>query len=1380
MYKFKLVFSVFNLVFLILVFTVYRNLSAQNSKITFERITTDHGLSSNRISGIVQDKTGFLWLATNNGLNRFDGIEIKQYIKQQDDTTSLSNNSILALYCDRDDELWILTFNYLHRYNKKTDNFDRFVLSDKKVSYRIENKGMISEDTSGNIWVGTPYTGLFCYNKSTNIFIRVLHEITTVSSVFCDQTGKLWIGGENGLLIKYDPVSKSYKKFLHSIVSERIIQDNFIWKIWQTNPGHINLLLFNGFYQFDFITEKFSEIAAWNKKINYTVNEFRTVYQDNQTLWTGTQGGGLFKIDLEKGSSDHFQTISNSLNSLSNNSVTAILKDRSGVYWVATKDGLNKYDPTMELFEHFQHNPENPNSLQYNFVSSFCESPDGTICVGTFGKGITFFNRRNENFQPLRHSNENSGSLINEVVRALEPDREGNIWIGTIKGLSCYNLKNKSFTNYRSTPGKGGLVSGNIMSLLLAGNNQLYIGTLSDGVMVCDPSRLPKEGFRKFNNEIPSFNNSNVRKMIELHNGTIVFGTLGNGLFFVKDKKVLNVSPSELSKSVDSEYVNALSEDKDKNIWVGTWDGLFLLDSTYVIRKQFYTMNGLPSNEITGILTDNNNNIWVSGMNGLSQLTKNDGFDYKITNYSAHNGLQGSYFTAYATLKTSDGELYFGGYNGFNRFYPERIHSIHELPEVKFTDFQVFNQSVPINKKIEGRILLTQNISDTKTITLNFKHRVIGFRFAAMTTSQVEKVKYACQMKGIDPDWVYMDYNRRSISYNNLPPGEYTLTVKACNADGIWNTKSTSITIKVLPPFWKSWWAYILYTLFIAGLLYLAREYSLSRTRLENKALLERVHREKDAEINNLKIKFFINISHEIRTPLSLIIAPLEKLLYSATISQEIKKHLEIIYSNAQRLLTLINQLLDFRKIESGNVHLYVAPYNMINFIHEIKKAFDDNAAHKNIEFLVFPGTDSLQAWFDPDSMEKIMFNLLSNALKFTRPGGSIKIFVNHLSQEGKFEILIRDSGIGIAAENLEKIFDLFYQAENRSFLKQDSMGTGIGLSIVKNLVELHKGEISVSSTTDEFTQFRMVFKTGKKHLENNNNITISENPLPFSLNFHALAANMEESDGLETSESTNCRKSKKEIKILIVEDNPEIRYYLKQSLQDNYDTLEASDGKIGCEMALQFIPDLIITDIMMPERNGIELCQILKNEMLTQHIPIIILSAKSSLEDTLEGLESGADDYVAKPFNEQILRAKIKSLLVNRQKLIEKYRHPVSGQNNDNEPYVLLFDDPLVKRISEFVCDNLSDEELTSEKIEEHFKISKMQLYRKLKATTGWSVNSLIREIRIRKAKKLLRNSEMNISEIAYNLGFSDPLYFSKYFKKEVGKAPLQYKKEN
>ncbi|MDD4921425.1 MAG: two-component regulator propeller domain-containing protein [Bacteroidales bacterium] len=1353
------------------------SVKAQNTPLTFERVTTEQGLTSNSINGIVQDQSGFLWIATDNGLNRFDGVENKQYTHLLDDNSSLSNNTILTQYCDSKDQLWVLTINYLHRYNKKSDRFDSFLLSKKKESYRYTNKGFITSDKSGNIWIGTPTNGLFVYKKAINQCTKILPEIKSVSSLYFDPQGNLWIGGENGLLVKYNQSLKTSIKYRIPSELRRSVKDDFIWQIWHNKAGKLNLLLSCGFFMFDPATKTFKELSDWNQKVNYTNNELRSVYHDNQSIWVGTQGGGLYILDMMKNKIAHYQTISNNPSSLSNNIIKSIIKDRYGVFWICTSDGLNKYDPTMKLFAHYQNDPGNSNSLRYNFVSCFCESPEGNVWVGTFGQGISIFNPKNDTFNSIVNITGKSESYISNSVRALEPDKDGNIWIGTVNSLSRFNLKKKQVTHYRQSSEKGGLGSDDVMSLLVSSDNRLWIGTNGSGLSMCELGNKTIE-FKNYKNKTGS-GREKVRKIIELKNGTICLGTLGDGIIFLHNNQVKNITFSTQSKKIDSDYINDICEDNDSNVWVGTWDGLFLLDSNLTIRKQLNTNNGLPSGEIKGILSDQKGDIWVSSMNGLSHLIKKGNSNYKITNYTIHNGLQGSYFTAYSTLKTKNGELYFGGYNGFNVFSPEKILLNKEAPKVIFTDFQVFNQSVPINKAINGRIILKENITGIKTMTLNYKHRVIGFRFAALTTSQVENVKYACLMEGVDPDWVYLD-NRRSISYNNLPSGEYSFTVKACNADGIWSDSGTSIKIKVLPPPWKTWWAYLLYLAMIAFLLYRAREYSLSRAKLQNQALVEHIQREKDAEINNLKLKFFTNISHEIRTPLTLIITPLEKLVNSADVSPEVKKYLQMMYRNAQRLLNLINQLLDFRKIETGNVHLHIAPYDIVSFIHEIKYAFDEKSIQKNITFTVKSNVQSLDLWFDPDSFEKILFNLLSNAFKFTPINGSIKITVNHLASEEKCEILVLDNGIGIPSDKLEKLFDNFYQVETNSFPNQENIGSGIGLSIVKNLVELHHGEINVESVPGEYSQFRMVFKTGKEHLEGNKDITISNESMPFSFNFHASILDMEEFGSNESLESPLGPHNKKSARILIVEDNPDIRYYLRKSLETEYEVFEAENGKSGCDLAIELIPDLIITDVMMPEMDGNELCRVLKNEMLTKHIPIIILSVNDSVSDTLEGLETGADDYMSKPFNEKVLHAKIKTLLSNRQKITEKYRLQPLIQNMNEESEAISYDDPLVNRIVQYIKANLSDADLTNEKIEQQFNTNKMQLYRKLKAVTGYSVNSLIREIRIQEAIQLLKNSEMNISEIAYNLGFSDPLYFSKYFKKEVGVSPHNYRKDH
>jgi len=1357
---------------------------AQHVEHSFDRVSTEEGLTSNRINGIVQDKTGLLWIATNNGLNRYDGAEIKRYTKIPEDSSSLSGNAVLALFCDNENQLWILTINYLHQYDRNLDNFKRYQISNTKESYRYENKGVITKDAVGNLWISSPSNGLFLLRSGSSQCERVLPYITEASSLYLANASNVWIGKKNGEILRYNSITGAVKSFQVTNKNSRIINDDYVWHIWPENDSVLNLMLSTGFYRLNTNDGKIEPNTNWNDLTKSSETELRYSYLDGKNLWVGTEGKGLYIINTQKNSVDNYRNEYNKKNSLSNNSITGIIKDLSGVYWVATKDGLNKYDPATELFTHYQNEPGNPGSLHYNFVSSFCQAPNGKIWVGTFGQGIAVFDKDKDQFSSIKSSTELNQGLVNNSVRALEPDSDGNIWIGTINGLSCYQTKANKFITYKASEGDRYLPSNDILSLLVAKDNTLWIGTNGKGVSRVNLKNITTDGFKTYSSKNRFLKADKIRKIIELQDGTICLGTLGGGVDLMLNEKVVNISPSSFSKSIESDYINALCEDKDGQLWIGTWDGLFLLDAQHNIEKLFGPSNGLASGEISGIILDNKGDLWVSSMNGISHLAKNNKAGYDITNYSTSNGLQGSYFTAYSTLKSSDGEIYFGGFNGFNRFYPKEIVTNRTTPKVIFTDLQVFNQPVPINEEVFGRVILTSSITKTNSITLNYKHKVVSFHFAALTTSQVEKVKYACFMKGIDPDWVYLDKNQRSISYNNLPPGNYQLMVKASNADNIWSTEVSTIDIKVLPPFWKTGWAYLIYILTIGSLFYLARKYRLGHVKLEKKALIERVLRKKDAEINSMRVNFFTNISHEIRTPLSLILAPLEKLLQLPVNTRETKRDLELINNNAIRLLHLVNQLLDFRKIDSGNIHLHVAPYNLTDYLKEIKEAFDATAAKKNITFTLTAPVEKTVLFFDSGSFEKIMFNLLSNAFKFTPPNGKVQLIVNQIKNFGECEIIVSDTGIGIPNDKISKLFEPFYQVDDSKFLAQDTSGSGIGLAIVKNLVTLHKGEISVESVENEYTQFRMILKTGKTHFEQNKEVSISNQPLLYTLTSPVYYNDTEDAKLPELQHPEKYKNIPKDLKILLVEDNQDMRNYIKSLLLHSFEVIEANNGKTGCEMAIQEVPDLIISDVMMPQMHGIDLCSVLKNNLLTQHIPIILLTAKSTLQDELEGLETGADAFVAKPFSMQILLAKIKSLIYNRQKLIEKY----SNQNEVNAATPITaavvdnydFGDPFVGKVITFIKENLQDEALTNEKIEQQFNTSKMQLYRKLKAVCGMSVNTLIKEIRLQEAKKLLQNKELNISQIAYALGFSDPLYFSKFFKKSVGLSPQQFRKNN
>lgn len=1349
--------------------------SAQKIGYNFERISTEQGLTGNRINDMVQDKTGFLWIATNNGLNRFDGIEVKQYINKPGDSTSLSGNAVLALYCDKNNNLWVLTINYLQRYNRKLDCFESYLISDKKESYRYENKGIIISDLQDNLWISAPTNGLFLLKKGSTHCERVLPYLLEVSSLYADPLNRIWIGKNGGDLISYNYTNSSTHHYKIPVSDRRVVNDNYVWHIWPQGDTAINLMLSTGFYRVSLKDSTITPVSTWNKLVNNREVELRTLLKEKDRLWIGSQGKGLFILNTRENTIENFQTAYNNKNSLSNNSITCIVRDASGVYWIASKDGLNKYDPAAELFAHYQNEPGNSNSLHYNFVSSFCEAPDGRIWIGTFGQGIAVFDKKNDRFQVIVNDPGDPQSLVNNTVRALEPDMQGHIWVGTIDGLTSYDTRSRRFTNYRAGNGDQDLLSDDILSLLVSKDHKLYVGTNGKGLCEMDLART-SEGFKNYSTRNGYLHGDKIRKMIAMRDGSVCLGTLGAGVDILRSGKVLHIEPSLISNSVDADYVNALCEDRDGRLWIGTWDGLFLADSQGKILQQFGTNNGLASGEISGILCDGNGDLWVSSMNGLSRLKHTGNGTYIITNYSTRNGLQGTYFTAYSTLQCRDGEMYFGGYNGFNRFYPASIPPIQSTPKVIFTDFQVFNQSVPVNKPIEGSVLLTKSITYTSHITIGNKQKVIGFRFAALSTTQPDKIRYACLMKGIDPNWVILAPNQRSISYNNLPPGNYEFMVKASNPYGIWGNEVKSIRITVLPAFWKTWWAFMIYGLILLGLFWLAKNIRQTRLRLENQAMIEKVEREKDAEINQMKINFFTHISHDLRTPLTLIIGPVERLLQKNEPGKDWKRNLEMIQGHAVRLLNLVNQLLDFRRMESGKLKLHIAPVNIVQFLKEITSSFEDPANEKEIEMASSLPQEECILWIDADAFEKIFFNLFSNAVKFCNPGGKISLAAATDARAGRIEIALRNTGSGLTAEERGRLFEPFFQSADGAHRQQHPAGYGIGLNIVQNLVNLHHGSIAVNSEVGQYTEFRLSFPLGREQWSRQEEVEISEEVQTY-IPAQLTPASFVQS-GAPNSGESEMRPSGK---ILLVEDNADIRLYLKDILQDQFEVTEAVDGQKGLERAIGQIPDLIISDIMMPAMNGIEMCKRLKTESLTQHIPIVLLSARSSIEDMLAGYETGADEYISKPFNSLLLLAKINALLQNRKKTIEKFigRHDGSTQETagreDNSP---LYADSFVNQVVDFIKTHLDETDLSSETLEKSFHCSKMQLYRKLKAVTGLSVNTLIRDIRLNEARRLLTETELTISEIAYQIGFSDPLYFSKFFKKLVGVAPQQFRK--
>ncbi|MDH4058346.1 MAG: ATP-binding protein, partial [Cyclobacteriaceae bacterium] len=821
--------------------------------------------------------------------------------------------------------------------------------------------------------------------------------------------------------------------------------------------------------------------------------------------------------------------------------------------------------------------------------------------------------------------------------------------------------------------------------------------------------------------------------------------------------------------------VSSILEDTEGRIWIGTNYGVFALavdqDTTYNALKALVTVknymhfserNGLASNEIVGLLSDAHNRLWVSTSTGLSLI---DPKTNEIKNYDESDGLQKGRFNAGSLLKTREGIIYFGGVNGLSIFDPDSIRTNETYPPIYITDLKIHYKSLSAKNDESGNdpVYLQKAVHLTKEITLPFDQNSITIEFAALNYIASLKNLYAYTLINFDKDWNYAAIGR-SATYTNINPGTYTFKVKASNNDGVWNEEGTSLVITILPPPWKTWWAYSGYAIVFILLLTVGRNEIVKREQLKSKAKLKEAEAEKYQELDTLKSRFFANISHEFRTPLTLILAPLDKRIAAATETTE-KNELTMMRRNATRLLTLVNQLLELSRLEAGTLKLNIRTQSLHKFITYIASQFSSMADSRAIHFEL-RADHSIELSFDPDKLEKIVTNVLSNAFKFTPSGGAITISLSQYKStphfpEGYAQIIITDSGSGIEAQHIERIFDRFYQVDTSSTREYE--GSGIGLALAKELVELHKGSISVASTPGVGSSFTIQLPLGTLQMQTDDVVE----------SFEAIST---ESPSLENDSTISEKVAEEGLlpKLLIVEDNSDLRSYLRNILDGYYEIHEASDGEHGLAIALELIPDLILTDLMMPKVDGLQLCGKLKGSETTSHIPIMLLTAKADIETKLEGLNTGADDYLAKPFDARELKSRIHNLIEIRRKLQKKFSNQFSLAASEIK--VDSLDTQFLKKVKQTIEDRIGDPSLSVESLSEEIAMSNVQLYRKLKALTGMTANELIRNIRLDRAASLLKQHAGNVSEVAFQVGFNNLSYFAKCFKEKFNVSPSAF----
>lgn len=1341
---------------------------AQPAKYRFTRISSKEGLSHNQVNCVIKDENGFIWMGTMSGLNRYDGYECKVYLRRGNDAASLRDNFINAIFAAPQGMLWINTPTGATLYNTRLDQFDTSCQQwMQRWQLPAGNVAGIQKDDAGNYWFLISGR-LYQYRNTTagipartdSLQVTVQQKIAAFT---LDKKNHIWLLYTNGLLEGRD--IRQHRLYYSSTRCSRILSaDTGSYLLYA--DGNDNLWIAassdtKGVYRVRTTTET----TITHFAIPHIV---KGITEDAAgKIWIGTDHGGIHLVDNRTRQVQYLLNNPEDDKSLSQNSITALYKDEVGVIWLGTyKQGCCYYNENMVSFPVIKHRRGQPGSLPYDDVNRFAEDSKGNIWIGTNGGGLIYYNTTSNTYTQYRHNPADAGSLCNDVIVSLAIDHQQRLWIGTFYGgLDCFD--GRHFIHYRHEAGNSNSVAdNNIWEILESSDQYLWIGTISGGVDRMDPATHTFHHYPT--QQANSVGSAYVPAIMEDNRHRLWFGT---------EKGIDRLDPLSGKfthyNHLPNNFIISLMQDSRGLIWAGTGNGLYLLyaEDAHVLAA-LEKEDGLPDNTILNLLEDNRQTIWLSTPNGLCNIAVEqvDGkWTFRYKNYNELNNLQARAFNENAALKLRNGVLLFGGPEGFNMIDPERIPVVNTRPAVVLTDLQVFNKSLSVGEKLNGHIPLYKSISHTDTLRLRYKENDFSIEFAELGFAQSDKDEYAYWLEGFNKGWVLTNGAHRRATYTNLNAGTYIFHVKAGDGNGGWNTRQAALTIIIDPPFWKTPLAFVLYILFIIAILIIARRITVDRERM--RFTIEQQQKEADRmhALDMMKIRFFTNVSHEFRTPLSLILSPLETM--GEGMEGDKKKQLHLVQRNARRLLNLVNQLLDFRKLETQEFRLTVLQGDIISFIRETAFSFSDIAEKKDISFAFYTDLHAFETLFDKDKLEKIIFNLLSNAFKFTPRHGSIEVRVTASAADTTqiLTIQVNDTGIGIAPENQEQIFEHFFQSDTSDAVI--NQGSGIGLSITREFVKLHGGNISVASEPGKGSCFTITLP-----LQPVGGVVTAAQPAQEDI---SIATWQEEEvviiEREEKRPATINKSAAVKETILLAEDNEDFRFYLKDNLKNWFYIIEAANGREACQQLERQHPDLVVTDIMMPLMNGLELARKIRTDPRTSHIPVVLLTAMATEEQQLEGFETGANDYITKPFNFEILLSRLKSLLQQRSQVRKEFQKKL--EINPAEIAVTPLDEQFMQQTLAIVERNISNPDFSVEELSRNLYMSRVALYKKLLALTGKTPIEFIRIMRMKRAASLLTASQQTVAEIAYEVGFNNPKYFARYFKEEFGVLPSQYR---
>lgn len=1335
---------------------IFSHKSYAQSSARFKVLDQSRGLSSGSITSIVQDEKGFLWIGTKNGIDRYDGFNFKVY---SSGNSNLAANDISCLRIDTHQRIWAGTIGGgVSVYDPAKDLFTTFLFDPADQATISSNDiQVIFQDKAGSIWIGTE-EGLNKFNEEDSTFTRMGFDAgnpktlnsNKVMSVYEDEAGNFWIGTFGGGLNLFHPGKGTFEQ-LSTVTGIPGFNTSFVWQVTSFKAGKLLVATSgSGLLEFDIRTRTFSEFlpSPFNE-----VKIIRSVLVANDhTMWVGTDGDGLLQIENYKTEKNVKKYVSQSGNpaSLSSDAIYTIFMDKDKNLWIGTAwNGLDVLDHRMEIVDFYFSDIKGENRKG---VLSIYEN-QSELWFGTDGLGLTIWNQKNNGIQYYAGNTD----IGDDYIQLIRKDKDDSYWLGTFRNGLIHFITGKGIHYANQIEDSHSISHNDVRDILNIGNGKYLVATWGGGLNLFDEKASKFRSYRYDNSNPTSIGSDNIISLLEDGNGKVWVATFGGGLNLYDpasgEFKRYRNDPKD-QNSLSGNNILSLFIDSHDELWVGTWgDGLNRYDPDSDTFYHFDVGDGLSDNTITAIQEDDQGRIWVSTKQGINRIAREP---LEVRSFPE---LDGEYHIN-SSFKNGEGKLFFGNTRGVVSFFPDKVDLPTLLPDIQFTDFRIFNKPLQA-----GAGLIKNQILYLDKITLPADKNVLTFDFAALEYPFSDQFEYAYKLENAGDSWITLG-NQHSVTFSNLMPGTYTLYVKGADEND-WSNHMASMKIVILKPWWKEWWAVSIYFLIFLGLLFLFQRYIAQWEKLKHSLKLEKLSREKEAELHDIKMRFFTNLSHEIRTPVTLMLGVLNKMEEDGVLDASQKKGIAQLRKNGNRLSQLLNELLDFRKLETAGFHLKVSRGNIVKFGREVFLSFKYVAGEKEIDYKFYSQSEKINIWYDKDQIEKVLYNLLANAFKYANTKGTISFEIEH-DDENVF-IRITNTGNSIPKEHLQDVFKRFYQSDNA--LSSSNTGVGLGLAISKEIVHLHSGELQVESEMGK-TTFTVKMMHGNSHFSPAELIHHSTSSEDIEKYYNISESITEEEFEIIRSEISQDKK------ILVVDDNREVREYIIGLLKNEFTILEAPDGLEALEIIHGEMPDLVICDVVMPEMDGITLTGKIKSNKKTSHIPVIILTARTSLIYKKEGYETGADEYITKPFSEALLKTRIRSILRNRELISEKLRNDFITQ--PRELAISTPDQQFLEDMIRIIEENIDKQELNAEFISREMAMSHSVVYKKIKALTGLSLIEFIRDFKLKRAAQLMAQYHFSISDACHKVGFSDRKYFTHIFKIKFGVTPSEYIKIN